>query len=102
MMEPVPSSVEQCPFCRKTIRRTAEVCPGCGAERQYGPTRRESLTTTGIGLVAGPAAITVVGAGLTLAVVAGVIGALMGFFVAHARHSVDRWMPPPRKPGGPA
>ncbi|ACI52659.1 conserved hypothetical protein [Gluconacetobacter diazotrophicus PA1 5] len=94
MIEPVPSSVEQCPFCHRTIRGTTETCPHCGAERQFGPTRRESLASIGFGVVVGPAGMALAGAGITLALMAAAIGGVLGFFVAHSRHAGDRWMPP--------
>jgi hypothetical protein len=94
MMKPIPSSVERCPFCHQTIRATTETCPHCGAERQFGPTRRESLTTVGVGVVAGPAGMLLIGGGTTLALMAAAICGVLGFFVVHSRHADNRWMPP--------
>ncbi|MFW7267400.1 hypothetical protein ACMAUO_05425 [Gluconacetobacter sp. Hr-1-5] len=98
MIEPIAGTVEQCPFCHKTIRGTAEICPHCGAERRFGPTLRESLLTFAVGVTAGPIFMLLIGAGLQLAALAAAIGGLIGFFIAHSRHAGDRWMKPPDKP----
>lgn len=89
-------TVVLCPVCRHKMRRTEEVCPGCGAERLFGPTRGETLISTVIGLIAAPA--------LSLLLIApsfwtgsfAVVGALLGFFVAHSRHTGDRWLKNPK------
>ncbi|GAA4495354.1 hypothetical protein [Gluconacetobacter tumulicola] len=98
MIEPIAGTVEQCPFCRRTIRGTAEICPHCGAERRFGPTLRESVLTFAVGVTAGPVFMLLIGAGTQLALLAGAIGGLIGFFIAHSRHAGDRWMKPPDKP----
>ncbi|NVN12504.1 MULTISPECIES: hypothetical protein [Nguyenibacter] len=93
-LQPVASSIAQCPLCHRPVRGTVEACPHCGAERHFGPTWRESLTCVAIGLAIGPAAIMLAGAGWRMAALAGAIGVMLGFFVAHSRHAGDRWMPP--------
>lgn len=86
-------AVSLCPLCRQKMPKTSETCPHCGAEKRFGPTLRETLTSMAIGVVAGPAfAITVAGPSLWDIAFA-VVGLILGFFVAHSRHGGDRWIP---------
>lgn len=89
---PALETVVLCPVCRQKMQRTDEQCPSCNAERHFGPTRNETLLSTAIGLVATPAlSLLIVHLSLwTLAFA--IIGVLGGFFVAHSRHSGDRWL----------
>ncbi|GEL01316.1 hypothetical protein SSA02_04790 [Swaminathania salitolerans] len=85
-----------CPVCRQKMQRTDEECPHCHAQRHFGPTRNETLTSTAIGLVATPA-LSLLLVSLSLWTLAfAITGTLAGFFVAHSRHSGDRWLRNPR------
>ncbi|AQS89563.1 hypothetical protein A0U93_14105 [Neoasaia chiangmaiensis] len=92
MQQPAMETLTLCPVCRQKTRLTVELCPHCGAERQFGPTKREVLTGTGLGMLAAPSISTLL---LPVSIWTGVFmvaGALGGFFVAHSRHGGDRWL----------
>jgi len=95
MLEPEIQSIEICPYCRGKLRRTSEGCPHCGAQRQFGPTRNESLVCTIIGLIAVPSISLLVLPPSIWTLAFTIAGALLGFFVSHGRFGGDRWLPPP-------
>ncbi|WP_256888789.1 hypothetical protein [Acidomonas methanolica] len=89
---PVMDDIMLCPVCRQAMRRTAELCPHCGAERRFGPTPRETARGLAGGAVAVPLfAIVVAGPSLWDLPMA-LAGAMAGFFFAHSRHGGDRWI----------
>ncbi|WP_233582126.1 MULTISPECIES: hypothetical protein [unclassified Asaia] len=93
---PAQDSVVLCPACRGKMQRTDEQCPHCHAERHFGPTRKETLVSTMIGVVAAPAlSLLLIRPSFWTGAFA-VVGLLAGFFVAHSRHSGDRWLRDPR------
>ncbi|GBR28281.1 hypothetical protein [Kozakia baliensis] len=91
-MTPEIDTLVLCPACHHKMRRTEEICPGCGAERLFGPTRAETFLSTGTGLIAAPALSTLLIAPSIWTAGFAAVGALLGFFVAHSRHSGDRWL----------
>ncbi|WP_240149049.1 MULTISPECIES: hypothetical protein [Asaia] len=93
---PAQETVVLCPVCRGKMQRTDEECPNCHAQRHFGPTRRETVVSTLIGLIAAPALslLLIRPSGWTFAFA--VAGLLAGFFVAHSRHTGDRWLRDPR------
>lgn len=89
---PAQDSVVLCPVCHGKMQRTDEQCPHCHAERHFGPTLTETVLSTVIGLVAAPAlSLLLIRPSLWTGAFA-VAGLLAGFFVAHSRHTGDRWL----------
>ncbi|WP_240775371.1 hypothetical protein [Neokomagataea tanensis] len=91
-MQPHTSAVIPCPLCRAPLRNTADFCEKCGAERHFGPRRIELIS----GMIGGCALITT--ASLLLrpfslwTVLFALVGIFVGFFYAHVRFGVDRWL----------
>lgn len=93
---PAQETVVLCPVCRGKMQRTDEECPNCHAVRHFGPTRRETILSVLIGVVSAPAlSLLIIRPSFWTAVIA-VAGLLAGFYVAHSRHTSDRWLRNPR------
>ncbi|WP_438382968.1 hypothetical protein ABHV46_04250 [Asaia sp. BMEF1] len=93
---PARETVVLCPVCRGKMQRTDEECPNCHAVRHFGPTRRETILSVLIGVVSAPAlSLLIIRPSFWTAVIA-VAGLLAGFYVAHSRHTSDRWLRNPR------
>ncbi|WP_143217336.1 hypothetical protein [Acetobacter sp. DsW_063] len=92
MREPEMSGLQLCPVCRGKMRRTAEVCPHCGAQKHFGATPKEALIGTGAGLGVGGLLVIAVRGDLLIGGVALAVGAILGFVLAQNRYG-DRWLP---------
>ncbi|GBQ70643.1 hypothetical protein AA103196_2547 [Ameyamaea chiangmaiensis NBRC 103196] len=95
-MQPAPTAITPCPLCGTPLRSTAESCSRCGAVRQFGPTRAESIRGALVGAVAAPAITAILQPSVIVLVCVAIAGLVGGFYVAHARHGADRWLPPSR------
>ncbi|GAB6853605.1 hypothetical protein [Asaia astilbis] len=93
---PAQETIVLCPVCRSKMQRTDEQCPNCKAERHFGPTRRETIFSSVVGLVATPALSLLLFRPSFWTGMCAVVGLMLGFFVAHNRHTGDRWLRNPR------
>lgn len=91
-MRPNSTAVIPCPLCRTPLRNTADYCSSCGAERHFGPRRIEVTSSIIGGFIMLPGVSLLVRPFSLWTVLFAVIGIGVGFFYAHVRYGIDRWL----------